>query len=259
MPESLSEAIGRDHDDFSVCYNEIKRATDDATKIKWRNQLTWNVARHTISEELTWYPAMEKYMGELGKNLAEEDKEQQMNGYTLIAAWLRSILTSTTCEDNQDTSPTSPKFMPLLEELMKNLHHHIEHEKNEDMPRLEKLLSREESQALAQQFQHTKNFVPTRSHPSAPTSSWAFEGIAALLAAPIDKLRDLMMNEYPAEGEVGLRENPRFIVHRVGESRDEQWVKSTHSPLSLNNTNTNTITNTIIRILNTVIIFTVIE
>lgn len=85
---------------------------------------------------------------------------------------------------------------------MDNLHHHIEHEKNEDMPRLEKLLSREESQALAQQFLRTKNFVPIRSHPSAPTSSWAFEGIAALLAAPMDKLRDLMMNEYPGESEL---------------------------------------------------------
>lgn len=102
----------------------------------------------------------------------------------------------------QDTSPTSPKFNPLLEELMDNLHHHIEHEKNEDMPRTEKLLSREESQALALQFQRTKMFVPTRSHPSAPTSSWAFEGITALLAAPIDMLRDLMMNEYPDEGEL---------------------------------------------------------
>ncbi|RDI78695.1 Vacuolar amino acid transporter 5 [Venturia inaequalis] len=189
MPESLSEAIGRDHDDFDVCYNEIKRATDDATKIKWRNQLTWNVARHAISEELKWYPAMEKHMGELGKKLAEEDKEQHMS-------------VKTTLYELQDTPPTSPKFLPLLEQLMDNLHHHIEHEKHEDMPRLEKLLSREESQALAQQFQRTKNFVPTRSHPSAPTSSWAFEGIAALLAAPIDKLRDLMMNEYPNVGEL---------------------------------------------------------
>jgi hypothetical protein len=84
---------------------------------------------------------------------------------------------------------------------MDNLHHHIEHEKNEDMPRLEKLLSREESQALARQFERTKMFVPTRSHPSAPTS-YVFEGIAALLAAPIDRLRDLVMNEYPSEGQL---------------------------------------------------------
>lgn len=108
----------------------------------------------------------------------------------------------TTLYELQDTPPSSPKFTSLLEELMDNLHHHIEHEKNEDMPRLEKLLSREESEALALQFKRTKKFVPTRSHPSAPTSSWAFEGIAALLAAPIDKLRDLMMNEYAAEEEL---------------------------------------------------------
>ena len=100
----------------------------------------------------------------------------------------------------QDMSPSDPKFSPLLETLMGVLHHHIEHEKNEDMPRLEALLPREESQALARQFQRTKNIVPTRSHPSAPTS-YALENLAALLAAPIDRMRDLVMRDFPNEGD----------------------------------------------------------
>lgn len=98
----------------------------------------------------------------------------------------------------QDMSPVDPKFSPLLDTLMDNLHHHIEHEKNEDMPRLEGLLSREESQELARQFQRTKNIVPTRSHPSAPTS-YVFESLAALMAAPIDRFRDLVMRDFPDE------------------------------------------------------------
>jgi hypothetical protein len=43
---------------------------------------------------------------------------------------------------------TDPKFGPLLDTLIDNLHHHIRHEKGEDMPCLEKLLLREESEAL---------------------------------------------------------------------------------------------------------------
>jgi hypothetical protein len=39
---------------------------------------------------------------------------------------------------------------------MASLHHHIEHEKDEDMPRLEKLLEWEESEALAGAFQRIK-------------------------------------------------------------------------------------------------------
>jgi hypothetical protein len=76
MGKLLSEAIGADHDEFDVLYENIKNATDDAAKVRWRNQLTWTVARHAISEELTWYPAMEKHLGEEGTRLAKTDKEQ---------------------------------------------------------------------------------------------------------------------------------------------------------------------------------------
>jgi len=77
------------------------------------------------------------------------------------------------------------------------LHHHIEHEKEEDMPRLEKLLSREESEALAREFERTKGIVPTRSHPAAPTE-YHLENLAALLAAPLDRFQD-WMRDFPTE------------------------------------------------------------
>lgn len=95
-------------------------------------------------------------------------------------------------------SVQDPKFDPLLETLMNDLHHHIEHEKTEDMPRLEKLLSREESQKLAKDFEWTKMITPTRSHPSAPNKPY-FENLVGLLVAPIDKIQDLLRS-YPQEG-----------------------------------------------------------
>lgn len=95
-------------------------------------------------------------------------------------------------------TPTDPKFWPLLHTLLDALHHHIQHEREEDMPRLEKLLPREESEALARAFQRTKMISPTRSHPSAPTT-YVFESLASMMAAPIDRFRDLVMNDYPTE------------------------------------------------------------
>ena len=97
-------------------------------------------------------------------------------------------------------SPDDSHFSALFEQLLKDLHHHIEHEANEDMPRLEKLLSREESQELANQFERTKMILPTRSHPSAPNKPY-FENFAAMLAAPIDKFADLMRS-FPPESKV---------------------------------------------------------
>lgn len=100
----------------------------------------------------------------------------------------------------QDMTPVDPKFAPLLETLMDVLHHHIEHEKNEDMPRLEGLLSREESEALARKFERTKGIVPTRSHPAAPTEYY-LENLAGLLVAPIDRLT-MWLRDFPDERDV---------------------------------------------------------
>lgn len=76
MGETISEAIAADHASFDEYADNLKTATDDAEKVRWRNQLTWTVARHALSEELTLYPAMENHLGEEGVELTKTDKEQ---------------------------------------------------------------------------------------------------------------------------------------------------------------------------------------
>jgi hemerythrin superfamily protein len=76
MGETISEAIAADHASFDEFADYLRTATDDAEKVRWRNQLTWTVARHALSEELTLYPAMEKHLGDEGVRLAKTDKEQ---------------------------------------------------------------------------------------------------------------------------------------------------------------------------------------
>lgn len=98
MGETISEAIGADHDSFDVYYNNIKSAEDDAAKVRWRNQLTWTLARHAISEELTLYPAMEKHLGEEGLQLSKTDKEQHLGvciKFTLAGRIFLHALTNT--------------------------------------------------------------------------------------------------------------------------------------------------------------------
>ncbi|KAM0720088.1 hypothetical protein Q7P37_004224 [Cladosporium fusiforme] len=187
MGETISEAISADHSSFDEYAEYLKTATDDAEKVRWRNQLTWTIARHALSEELTLYPAMEKHLGEEGVKLAKTDKEQHQG-------------VKNTLYELQDMTPVDSRFMPLLDTLLDNLHHHIDHEKDEDMPRLEKLLSREESEALARSFQRTKNILPTRSHPAAPTEFYA-ESLVGLLTMPIDKLQD-WLRDYPDDQDV---------------------------------------------------------
>lgn len=76
MTETISEAIGHDHREIDSYIDNLRNATDVQAKTEWRNQLTWELARHAISEELTMYPAMEKHLGQEGMDLTNVDRAQ---------------------------------------------------------------------------------------------------------------------------------------------------------------------------------------
>jgi hemerythrin-like domain-containing protein len=68
----------------------------------------------------------------------------------------------------QNMKPSDPDFDFTIETLFNALKEHIKDEEQDDLPKLEEVLSREDSKSLASDFERTKKFVPTRSHPSAP-------------------------------------------------------------------------------------------
>jgi hemerythrin superfamily protein len=74
---TITEAITKDHRELEQYYNEIVNNPDNIDhQTRYGNQFTWELARHSVAEELLVYPAMEKYMGEEGKKHAESDRKQ---------------------------------------------------------------------------------------------------------------------------------------------------------------------------------------
>ena len=83
MPyKTISEAIGADHKAIDSYADNIKSSQSLDDKTKWRNQFTWALARHAVSEELTVYPAMEQYLGQEGIELTDTDREQHQAVYS---------------------------------------------------------------------------------------------------------------------------------------------------------------------------------
>ena len=74
------------------------------------------------------------------------------------------------------------------------------------MPLLRKNIDEAEGLKLAKSFGRTKAFVPSRSHPSAPSKP-PFETVVGLLTAPIDHLGD-MLRKFPEEGDHKVMPNP---------------------------------------------------
>jgi len=174
---TISEAIKKDHQEIREYAENIRTATDDDSKTRWQNQFTWELARHSIGEELVVYPAFAKHLGAKGQAMADKDRAEHQTVKEALHKF-------------QNLNPASPEFSPTLEALMKDLNEHIKEEENDDLPALESAIQTEESESIAKSFGRTKAFVPSRSHPNAPSKP-PFETVVGLMTAPIDHLGDI--------------------------------------------------------------------
>ncbi|KAJ9143774.1 HHE domain-containing protein [Pleurostoma richardsiae] len=180
---SISDAIKHDHRELEDYYNKIKSATDDDTKVRYQNQFVWELARHSIAEEIVVYPALEEHVDN-GREIADKDRQEHL----VVKKRLYKF---------QKMYPKDAEFIPVLDGLMKTLQGHIKDEEKHDLVALEGGIEGTQSEDLAKSFKRTKLFVPTQSHPSAPDKP-PFETVAGLLSAPLDKLMD-MFKKFPKD------------------------------------------------------------
>ncbi|KAJ5808442.1 hypothetical protein N7474_009711 [Penicillium riverlandense] len=176
MAPRISDAIKQDHREIESYYEQIVGTSDETEQTKYQNQFTWELARHSIGEELVVYPAFEKYVSG-GVELANKDRQDHQS----VKEQLKIF---------QNLKPSDPRFIPTIKALMEDLSKHIKEEETNDLPKLEEALSQEDSEGYSTSFGRTKMFVPSRSHPSAPDKP-PYETVVGLLTAPIDHLADL--------------------------------------------------------------------
>jgi hypothetical protein len=174
---TISEAITKDHRELEEYYNEVINSTDHDHQQRFGNQFTWELARHSVGEELIVYPAFEKHLGEEGHRMAESDRKEHASAKQLL-------------KEFQGMKARDPNYVPKLKELWSALAEHIKDEEDRDLPALEGALERSASESMAKTFSRTKAFVPTRSHPSAGEHP-PFETAMGLLTAPIDHIADI--------------------------------------------------------------------
>ncbi|KIY69870.1 hypothetical protein CYLTODRAFT_348675 [Cylindrobasidium torrendii FP15055 ss-10] len=182
---TLTDKIKEDHQEMYEYYDNYAKAKGNVDEqARWSRQLTWEVARHAVGEEIVVYPLMEKYMGDLGLKLANEDREQHQD----VKQWLYEL---------ESIKPGTAEHEMQLKKIMDHLHDHNDSEEVNDLPRLEPHLGTQGSKDAAASFSRTKKFVPTRAHPSAPNKP-PYETLAGFLALPVDRLKDLF-SAFPTE------------------------------------------------------------
>ncbi|KAF8838179.1 hypothetical protein BDN67DRAFT_971935 [Paxillus ammoniavirescens] len=181
----LKDAVAHDHQEMYEYYEQFQKhpGNTDVQK-RWANQLTWEIARHAVGEEIVVYPLMEALLGQEGKVLADQDREDHKS-IKIMLAQLESMQVGT------------EEYNTLMSKMMAQLREHNDSEERNDLPLLEGVLHLDNSNEAAHRFNTTKRFVPTRPHPRAPDQP-PFETLVAFMAAPIDKLKD-MFASFPTE------------------------------------------------------------
>ncbi|PGH26558.1 hypothetical protein AJ80_01687 [Polytolypa hystricis UAMH7299] len=172
----ISDTIKTDHREIEGWYQKIVNPANEDEQVRAQNQFVWELARHSIGEELVLYPALEKHL-EDGKAMADKDRQE----HQVVKEMLKKF---------QNMKPSDSGYLTTITSLMDNLSRHIKEEETEDLVQLENVLEQADNESLVKSFDRTKAFVPTRSHPSAPAKP-PFETAVGLMAAPIDHLRDL--------------------------------------------------------------------
>ncbi|KAF4448091.1 HHE domain-containing [Fusarium albosuccineum] len=183
---SISDAIIKDHRELEEYYSQLINSTDHDHQQRFGNLFVWELARHSIGEELVVYPVFEKYMGLKGEQMAASDRQE----HHMVKELLKTF---------QGMKAHDPNYVPKLKEIWALLSQHIKAEEEQDLPALEKALAAQagDSESMSNSFGRTKMFVPTRSHPSAGENP-PFETVMGLLAAPMDRLAD-MFRKFPSQ------------------------------------------------------------
>lgn len=169
-------AIKHDHIQLTSHSNKILTSTNPDEQTRFQNQFTWELARHLIGEELVVYPALIASLSD-GQETADRNRLEHQGVKNKLKMF-------------QDLASTDPRFIPTLKGLMNDFGIHARHEEDVDLPKLETMLSKDQSVELTKSLERTKVFVPSRSHPHAPVKP-PFESVVGLITAPIDSLGDI--------------------------------------------------------------------
>lgn len=97
---TISDVIKKDHQEIKKYAENIRTATDDDSRTRWQNQFVWELARHSIGEELVVYPAFAKHLGDRGQSMADKDREEHQSVRFEIIAGKPSV------ESNSNRSRT---------------------------------------------------------------------------------------------------------------------------------------------------------
>lgn len=179
QPIGILAEIYNDHQDFRKHFQAYKTAATTKEAHQYFNLFLWEVCRHSVTEELVFYPMLET-KGEQGKKFGEESREDQRK--------MKVALEDLMKEKNEQL------FDQKFEKAFQDLSDHMALEETQEFPFALQHFTPEQLELAGKKFALQKKIVPTRPHSEVPDRPMALEAALGLLIAPMDKFRDLFVD-----------------------------------------------------------------
>jgi hemerythrin-like domain-containing protein len=174
------EVLEHDHREVEEMFAELESlrgATSDEDKARRKavtEQVTIELVRHSVAEEVLVYPVVErKVSAEEAEHAREEHAEAEE-----------------TLQRLEKLDADDPEFDDELAELMAEIRHHIEDEEGEMFAHMRQVIDADELRKLGARVEAFKKVAPTRPHPHVPNTALA-RTAAGPAASLLDRMRDL--------------------------------------------------------------------
>jgi hemerythrin-like domain-containing protein len=173
------DLLTADHREFDRIFRELEqlmgRSEADAVEHKRDlvDEVTIGLVKHSVAEETRVYPRVERQVDEQEAEHAREEHDEAEE----------------TLKRLERLDADDPEFDRAVQELIRDVRHHIEEEEGRMFVELRSAFSRDELLDMAQEVETIKKIAPTRPHPKTPNTA-AVRLTVGPVASLIDHLRD---------------------------------------------------------------------
>jgi hemerythrin superfamily protein len=179
------EILEHDHREVEHLFGELELLRGDtseaaiAKRRKLRDDVTIELVRHSVAEEVLVYPQVaEKISEDEAKHAREEHAEAEETMARL-----------------EKLDPDDPAFDDEMATLMGEIRHHIEDEEGEMFAHMRQTFSEDDLRRMGARVEAFKKVAPTHPHPNVPN-----EALPRIAAGPVASLIDRMRDAATGRG-----------------------------------------------------------
>ena len=174
------EILTTDHREVEAMFTELETLmqtrsdTNDERRKDLADQITIELVRHSVAEEVAVYPEVKRKVG-------EEEAERAKREHAEAERTMKRL---------ESLDADDAEFEQEIRKLMSEIRQHVAEEEGEMFPRMRQIMTQDELTELGKRVEKIKAMAPTRPHPSVPN-----DPIKRLAVGPVvglfDRLRDL--------------------------------------------------------------------